>query len=217
MDLSNLKNIDVNDLFNKLKSGGFGDKKSLIKFCIGFGAVFIFLIIYYVFVSPVINAQEEKLKIMSENNDKPVFSIEKLYVKDLSLEVPGAPAVFKQQGTPQIEITMNNTAKAVEGDFYEVLVRATVTAKLEEATIFLVEASQGGIFQIRNLSGEPLEMTLGIAAPNIIFPYLRETISEAVSKAGFPPVLLQPMNFEAVYRARKEEQSAPEGGEATKH
>ena len=70
MDLSNLKNIDVNDLFNKLKSGGFGDKKSLIKFGIGFGAVFIFLIIYYVFVSPVINAQEEKLKIMGENNEK---------------------------------------------------------------------------------------------------------------------------------------------------
>jgi len=155
---------------------------------------------------------------MSENNDKPIFSIEKLYVKDLSLEVPGAPAVFKQQGTPQIEITMNNTAKPIEGDFYEVLVRATVTAKLEDTAIFLVEASQGGVFQIRNLSGEPLEMTLGIAAPNIIFPYLRETISEAVSKAGFPPVLLQPMNFEAVYRAQKEEQSVPtEGGDATKH
>ncbi|MBA4740455.1 MAG: protein-export chaperone SecB [Burkholderiales bacterium] len=154
---------------------------------------------------------------MSENNDKPIFSIEKLYVKDLSLEVPGAPAVFKQQGTPKIDITMNNTAQVIEGDYYEVLVRATVTAKIEEATIFLVEASQGAVFQIRNLSGEPLEMTLGIAAPNIIFPYLRETISEAVSKAGFPPVLLQPMNFEAVYRARKEEQSASKDTDATKH
>ncbi len=154
---------------------------------------------------------------MSENNDKPTFSIEKLYVKDLSLEVPGAPAVFKQQGAPQIEITMNNTAQVIEGDHYEVLVRATVTAKIKEATIFLVEASQGGVFHIRNLSGEPLEMTLGIAAPNIIFPYLRETISEAVSKAGFPPVILQPMNFEAVYRARKEEQASPKGVDATKH
>mgnify|MGYP001386412801 FL=1 len=154
---------------------------------------------------------------MSENNDKPIFSIEKLYVKDLSLEVPGAPAVFKQQGTPKIDITMNNTAQVIEGDYYEVLVRATVTAKIEEATIFLVEASQGAVFQIRNLSGEPLEMTLGIAAPNIIFPYLGETISEAVSKAGFPPVLLQPMNFEAVYRARKEEQSASKDTDATKH
>ncbi|MDC1311849.1 protein-export chaperone SecB [Burkholderiales bacterium] len=154
---------------------------------------------------------------MSENNDKPTFSIEKLYVKDLSLEVPGAPAVFKQQGAPQIEITMNNTAQVIEGDHYEVLVRATVTAKIKEATIFLVEASQGGVFHIRNLSGEPLEMTLGIAAPNIIFPYLRETISEAVSKAGFPPVILQPMNFEAVYRARKEEQASPKAVDATKH
>lgn len=154
---------------------------------------------------------------MSENNDKPVFSIEKLYVKDLSLEVPGAPGVFGQKGAPQIEITMNNTAQALENGFYGVLVKATVTAKIEDVTLFLVEASQGGVFQIRNLSDDPLEMTLGIAAPNIIFPYLRETISDAVSKAGFPPVLLQPMNFEAVYRARKEEQAAPESSEATKH
>ncbi|HBZ19077.1 MAG TPA: protein-export chaperone SecB [Betaproteobacteria bacterium] len=154
---------------------------------------------------------------MSENNDKPVFLIEKLYVKDLSLEVPGAPGVFGQKGAPQIEITMNNTAQALKDGFYEVLVKATVTAKIEDVTLFLVEASQAGVFQIRNLSDDPLEMTLGIAAPNIIFPYLRETISDAVSKAGFPPVLLQPMNFEAVYRARKEGQAAPESSEATKH
>lgn len=154
---------------------------------------------------------------MSENNDKPVFSIEKLYVKDLSLEVPGAPGVFGQKGAPQIEITMNNTAQALKDGFYEVLVKATVTAKIEDVTLFLVEASQAGVFQIRNLSDDPLEMTLGIAAPNIIFPYLRETISDAVSKAGFPPVLLQPMNFEAVYRARKEGQATPESSEATKH
>ena len=156
---------------------------------------------------------------MSENNDKPVFSIEKLYVKDLSLEVPGAPGVFTQKGAPQIEITMNNTAQSLDEGFYEVMVKATVTAKIEEVTLFLVEASQAGVFQIRNLTGDPLEKTLGIAAPNIIFPYLRETISEAVSKAGFPPVLLQPMNFEAVHRARKQdqEQAAPESSEATKH
>ena len=156
---------------------------------------------------------------MSENSDKPVFSIEKLYVKDLSLEVPGAPGVFAQKGAPQIEITMNNTAQSLDEGFYEVMVKATVTAKIEEVTLFLVEASQAGVFQIRNLTGDPLEKTLGIAAPNIIFPYLRETISEAVSKAGFPPVLLQPMNFEAVHRARKQdqEQAAPKSSEATKH
>ena len=154
---------------------------------------------------------------MSDNTEKPIFSIEKLYVKDLSLEVPGAPDIFKIQGTPKMEITMNNTARPLGDDFYEVVVKATVTAKIEDATTFLVEASQGGVFQIRNISGEPLDMTLGIAAPNIIYPYLRETISESVYKAGFPPVLLQPMNFEAVYRARKKEQAASEGGDSTKH
>ena len=88
---------------------------------------------------------------------------------------------------------------------------------MQVMTIVLVLRLRLRIFQIRNLSDDPLEMTLGIAAPNIIFPYLRETISDAVSKAGFPPVLLQPMNFEAVYRARKEGQAAPESSEATKH
>ena len=107
---------------------------------------------------------------MSENSDKPVFSIEKLYVKDLSLEVPGAPGVFTQKGAPQIEITMNNTAQSLGEGFYEVMVKATVTAKIEEVTLFLVEASQAGVFQVRNLTGDPLEKTLGIAAPNIIFP-----------------------------------------------
>ena len=85
---------------------------------------------------------------MSENTEKPIFSIEKLYVKDLSLEVPGAPDIFKIQGTPQMEITMNNTARPLGDDFYEVVVKATVTAKIEDATTFLVEASQGGVFQI---------------------------------------------------------------------
>ena len=97
------------------------------------------------------------------------------------------------------------------------MVKATVTAKVKDEITFLVEASQAAIFQIRNVDGENLDMTLGITAPNIVYPYLRETISQSISRAGFPPVILQPMNFEAIYRARKKEQESAQANEATKH
>lgn len=154
---------------------------------------------------------------MGENKDQPVFTVEKLYVKDLSLEVPGSPGVFKQKEAPQIEIAMNNSAQKVEEGFFEIVVKATVTAKVKDEITFLVEASQAAIFQIRNVDGENLDMTLGITAPNIVYPYLRETISQSISRAGFPPVILQPMNFEAIYRARKKEQESAQANEATKH
>jgi preprotein translocase subunit SecB len=93
----------------------------------------------------------------------------------------------------------------------------TVTAKVKDEITFLVEASQAAVFQIRNVDGENLDMTLGITAPNIVYPYLRETISQSISRAGFPPVILQPMNFEAIYRARKKEQESAQANEATKH
>lgn len=154
---------------------------------------------------------------MSEKREEPIFSVQKLYVKDLSLEVPGAPESFKQKEAPKIEISMNNSARKIEEGFFEVVIKATVTAKSDQLTLFLVEATQGAVFQVRNVDGENLEMTLGITAPNIVFPYLRETISEAITRAGFPPVILQPMNFETIYRARKQEQTDAGSEEATKH
>ena len=144
---------------------------------------------------------------MSEQ--QPVFSIEKIYVKDLSLEVPGAPQVFLQAETPQIEVQLGQGVIQIEEGLYEVTVTVTVTAKVGERTMFLAEAAQAGIFQIRNVSQADLEPIVATVCPNVLFPYARETISDVINRAGFPPVLLAPVNFDAIYRQRLAEQQGP--------
>lgn len=140
---------------------------------------------------------------MSEQ-EQPVFSIEKLYVKDLSVELPNAPQCFLEREAPEVEIQLQTTGGNVGDGVYEVVVTVTVTAKVADKTLFLVEAGQAGIFQIRNVPNQDLEPILSIACPNIIFPYLRETVSDAVNRAGFPPVMLAPVNFEALFQQRLE-------------
>ena len=141
---------------------------------------------------------------MSQQPEQPVFSIEKLFVKDLSIEVPNAPRIYLERDTPQVEIQMNTNASPIDEGYYEVVVAVTVTAKVGEKTVFLVEASQGGVFQIRNVPQGELEPVLGITCPNILYPYLREVVSDAVVRAGFAPVLLNPINFEAIFQAQRE-------------
>ncbi len=138
-----------------------------------------------------------------EQQAAPVFSIEKLYVKDLSVEVPNAPQIFLEREAPQIEVNLRNETEAIEAGIYQVVLTAVVTAKIGEKTAFLVEAQQAGIFRIQNVPQEAIEPMLAVGCPNIIFPYARETVSEAISRAGFPPVLLQPMNFEALYMQQR--------------
>ncbi len=140
---------------------------------------------------------------MAENN-QPVFTIEKLYVKDLSVEVPNAPAVYLERENPQINVQLRTDGKQVGEGIYEVVLTVTVAAKLaEDKTVFLVEVAQGGIFQIRNVPESDLEPIMMIGCANILFPYARETVSDAVTRAGFQPVLLTPVNFEALYQARQ--------------
>lgn len=151
---------------------------------------------------------------MSEQEaHQPVFNIEKIYVKDLSLEVPNAPQIFLEREAPQIDVQLHTNSNAVSEGVYHSVLTVTVTAKIKDKTMFLVEAAHAGIFQIRNIPQEELEPVLGIACPNILFPYVREVISDATSRAGFPPVLLNPMNFEVLYQqqqAQKQQQaSAP--------
>ena len=143
---------------------------------------------------------------MSEQ--QPVFSIEKIYVKDLSLEVPGAPQIFLQAETPQIEVQLAQGVIQIEEGLYEVTVTVTVTAKVGERTMFLAEAAQAGIFQIRNLSQADLEPIVATVCPNVLFPYARETISDIINRAGFPPVLLAPVNFDGIYQQRLAEQQS---------
>ncbi|MDK2124123.1 protein-export chaperone SecB [Parachitinimonas caeni] len=142
---------------------------------------------------------------MSEQQSQPMFSIEKIYVKDLSLEIPHAPQVFLDREQPEIDMQLHTEGKAIDDGYYETVLTVTVTAKAGEKTIFLVEAAQAGIFQIRNVPTEDLDPILGVACPNILFPYARETISDMVNRAGFPPVLLAPINFEALYMQRQQQ------------
>lgn len=144
---------------------------------------------------------------MAEENQavetQPVFSIEKIYVKDLSLEVPHAPQVFLTDESPEVEMKVATRGDKIEDGFYNVSVTVTVTAKLEneEKTMFLSEVTQSGIFRIDNIDDEDVNLLLGVACPNILFPYAREAISTTVTRAGFPPVMLAPINFEAMYQS----------------
>jgi preprotein translocase subunit SecB len=142
---------------------------------------------------------------MSEEQ-QPVFSIEKIYVKDLSVEVPGAPQVFLQPEQSQLEIQLEQQNNQVSDGLYEVTLTVTVTAKSGSKTLFLVEASQAGIFQIRNVGDDNLGAVLGMLCPNVLFPYARETVSDTVNRAGFPAVNLAPVNFEAIYQQRLAQQ-----------
>ncbi|HNX71445.1 MAG: protein-export chaperone SecB [Rivihabitans pingtungensis] len=144
---------------------------------------------------------------MSEQDLQPVFSIEKIYVKDLSLEIPHAPQIFLEREQPEIDMQLATEGKQLEDGVFEAVITVTVTAKLGEKVMFLVEAAQAGIFQIRGVPEEEISGVLAVACPNILFPYVRETVSDVVNRAGFPPVLLSPINFEALYAQQMAEQS----------
>src|SRR4051812_14417224 len=137
---------------------------------------------------------------------QPLFGIEKIYLKDVSLELPNAPNVFFEREAPQVEVNIHNEASGMQQEgLFEVVLTVTVTAKIETRTTFLVEVAQAGIFQIRNIPQPDLEMVLGTICPNTLLPYAREAVAGIVQRAGFPPVTLQHMDFTAVYQQRMQE------------
>ena len=137
------------------------------------------------------------------------FSIDKIYVKDMSLECPGSPQSFKTSEAPQVEVGLRSRGEQIEPDIYECVLTITLTAKTSDRTLFLVEASQAGIFTIRGVPPEHLQPVLAINCPNVLFPYLRETLADAVGRAGFPPVHLAPINFEALYQQQLAQMQQP--------
>ena len=145
------------------------------------------------------------------DEQQPVFNIEKLFVKDLSVEVPGAPAIYLEREAPHMDVNMTSASQALGDDVYQSSITVTVSAKVGDKTMFLVECTQGGIFRIQNVPQDQMPMVLGIGCPNIVFPYLRETISDVVIRAGFPPLLLNPVNFEAMFlqQQAQQQQAAP--------
>lgn len=141
-----------------------------------------------------------------EQMQQPLFSIEKIYLKDSSVEVPNSPQIFLARETPQVDIQIHNQGRTVDVGVYEVVLTVTVTAKIEDKTMFLVEVGQAAVFLLNNIPQENLEIILNVTCPNIIFPYAREAVSDLVTRAGFPPVILSPVNFEMMY-AQKQAQA----------
>jgi preprotein translocase subunit SecB len=152
-------------------------------------------------------AQEDN-NAAQEQAQQPGFGIEKIYVKDASLEIPHAPQIFTDRTQPQVSIELGNFAQQIEENVFEVAIKVTVTSKIADKTVFLVEVTQAGIFQISNVPVENIELIVGITCPNILFPYARETVSDLVVRAGFQPVLLNPINFEALFAQQKQQESA---------
>lgn len=143
---------------------------------------------------------------MSEQ--QPFFNIEKVYLKDLSLEIPHAPQIFTEQEAPKVDINLHHEVRPLEKAYYEVVLTVTVTAKLGEKTVFLIEVAQAGVFQIYGIPQRDFQAMLNVVCPGIVLPYARETVSATLTRAGFPPVMLPHVGFEAIYQKRMQESPA---------
>jgi len=143
-------------------------------------------------------------------DQEPVFQIQRVYLKEVSLEQPNSPAILLEQEQPSVDIQLGVEANPVAEGIYEVCVTATVHTKILDRTVFLVEAKQAGIFEIRNLPPEQMGQVMGIACPQIVYPYLRGNVADLIQRGGFPPVHLSEINFQAMY----EQQQNPAGADA---
>ncbi|MBL8362182.1 MAG: protein-export chaperone SecB [Rubrivivax sp.] len=147
---------------------------------------------------------------MADND--PVFQIQRMYLKDLSLEQPNSPKILLEQAQPQVDINLGVGAESVADGIFEVTVTATVTTKVGDRTLFLVEAKQAGIFEIRNLPQDQLQGIVGIVCPQMIYPYLRAIVSDVCTRAGFPPILLTEVNFQAMFEAQQAQAAGATNG-----
>jgi preprotein translocase subunit SecB len=152
-------------------------------------------------------------EIQAAAEGTPVFQIQRMYLKDLSLEQPTAPHILLEQTQPQVDINLTLSAENVTDGIFEVCVTATVNTKVGDKTLFLVEAKQAGIFEIRNVPQDQVEGILGIVCPQMVYPYLRAIVSDVCTRAGFPPVLLTEVNFQAMFEAQQAQRAA-QGGQA---
>jgi preprotein translocase subunit SecB len=149
---------------------------------------------------------------MADNND-PVFQIQRVYMKEASLEQPNSPAILLEQEQPAVDIQLGVEAQQAAEGVFEIAVSATVTTKIKDKTVFLVEVKQAGIFEIRNVPQDQLQGIMGIACPQIVYPYLRASVADLITRAGFPPVHLAEINFQAMFEQQLADQQK-QGGDA---
>jgi preprotein translocase subunit SecB len=151
---------------------------------------------------------EEQDKDQAPPSDQPAFHVEKLYIKDLSYESPNSPDIFTNLGEPKVEFNLNTGATQKGPEHFEATLQVTVSVKNEAKTLFLIEISYGGIFLIRNFPKEQVDALLGIECPSILFPYVRRVISDLVTEGGFKPLVLDPINFAALFHQARAEEKA---------
>jgi len=147
-------------------------------------------------------------------DQEPVFQIQRVYLKEASLEQPNSPSILLEQEQPSVDIQLGVEANPVADGIFEVCVTATVQTKIQDKTVFLVEVKQAGIFEIRNLAQEQLGQIMGIACPQIVYPYLRGNVADLIQRGGFPPVHLSEINFQAMYE-QQQNQAAQSSDTAT--
>lgn len=146
----------------------------------------------------------------------PQFNIRRIYVKDLSFESPKAPQIFETNTQPQIDMQLGAGATLVSENLHEVVVNVTATVRSGEETVFLVEVQQAGLFHIEGVPAEQMGWVLGVTCPNVLFPYARQVVSDATVAGGFPPLLLAPVNFEALYQQHLQRaQASPPAAKVT--
>ena len=166
-------------------------------------------------------AEEEAATTGSTEQAQQQFTLQRIFLKDLSFESPGAPKVFTDEWKPSMNVDLNTRSGVISGDNYEVVLTVTITTKINEETVYLIEVQQAGIFLVRGIAGENLRRLLATVCPSTLFPYARETIDSVVSRGTFPAVMLAPVNFDALFqqalRQAEAEAAAPAGEDPTTH
>lgn len=145
---------------------------------------------------------------MTDQAQAPAFAIQRVYLKDLSVEIPHAPRIFLETQQPSVEIQMDVGSEQIADGIYESTVTITITTKIAEKVAFLIEARQGGIFEIRNVPDEQMPLLVNVVCPNIVYPYLRSNVADTVQRTGFPPIHLAEINFEGLYQQRLQQLQA---------
>ena len=158
---------------------------------------------------------EENKAAANAENQGPMMSLQKIYTKDVSFEAPNAPHIFNEQGQPDIKLNLNQKVNKLDDTAYEVALTATVTCTVNEKTAYLVEVCNSGVFTMQNFNDQALHQTLGVYCPNVLFPYVRQQVSDMVMSGGFQPLMLQPVNFEQMY-AQQMQQQAQQAASETK-
>ncbi len=149
----------------------------------------------------------------AQNNPGPAFTVEKIYVKDVSFESPGAPAIFGENVQPELQLNLNQRVQKLNDNIFEVVLGVTLTCKAGDKTAYVVEVQQAGIFGLVGLEVQTVDALLGTQCPNILFPYVRQLASDLIQAGGFPPFYLQPINFDAIYAENLRQRAAQSEGQ----